>query len=411
MQAEIITIGDEILIGQIVDTNSAWLADRLGKAGIKISRITSIGDTAEEITETINIALRRSRLVLITGGLGPTKDDITKETLADIFGCGLTEHEPTLKQNEHLLTARGIAFNELNRSQAMVPECCRVIPNPYGTAPGMWFEREGSVLVSMPGVPFEMKNMVENELLSMFDIRFDLPANTHKTILTFGIPESELAETIAGWEDSLPDSFHLAYLPGTGGIKLRLSVYGEDYEKAVNDKFDELRDIIPGYIVDFSDRKLEQVVGETLVSRGETLSAAESCTGGNIAHRFTLNPGSSDYFVGGVVSYSNSVKENLLGVDPETLARHGAVSREVAEQMAEGVRVATGSTYGISTTGIAGPDGGTEEKPVGTVWIAVATPNGTESRKLALGKLREVNIELASSHAINLLRLCIAKRS
>lgn len=407
MQAEIITIGDEILIGQIVDTNSAWLAERLGRAGIQISRITSIGDTAEEISSTVAAALGRSPLVLTTGGLGPTKDDITKETLATLFECGLAEHEPTLRHIEKMLAARGIAFNALNRSQAMLPECCRVIPNPLGTAPGMWFEREGSVLVSMPGVPFEMKNMVEGELIGMLGSRFTLPANIHRTILIFGIPESELAERISEWEDSLPESFRLAYLPGAGGIRLRLSVYGGSPAKAVDEKFDELRQLIPDHIAGFSDRPLELVAGGMLAERGETVSVAESCTGGNIAHRFTSNPGSSAYFTGGVVAYANSVKESLLGVSTETLARHGAVSRETAVQMAEGVRRAMGSTYGISTTGVAGPDGGTEEKPVGTVWIAVAAPRGTVARKLALGKLREVNIELASSHAINLLRLCI----
>lgn len=413
MDAEIITIGDEILIGQIIDTNSAWLADRLGKAGIKISRITSIGDNADEITSTIRKAMSRSRLVFTTGGLGPTRDDITTKTLAAIFGCKLIEHKPSLELIEKMLAARGIAFNTLNRSQAMVPECCRVILNRYGTAPGMWFDRENSVLVSMPGVPFEMKEMVEKDILEMLANRFDLPVNTHMTIRTFGLPESELAEKIREWEDSLPANFHLAYLPSPVGIRLRLSVYGdssgsgkgsESTSSAESAKFAELRNIIPEYIVGLSELSIEQTVGSLLVSRGETVSTAESCTGGNVAHRFTSNAGSSAYFVGGIVSYSNSIKENLLGVDAETIGEHGAVSREVAEQMAEGVRKATGSTYGISTTGVAGPDGGTAEKPIGTVWIAVAAPQGTVSRKLTLGTLREINIELASSHAINLLR-------
>ena len=408
MQAEIITIGDELLIGQVVDTNSAWLGSTLGDDGIKVIQITSVQDNAAQIVQAVNDALSRADIVLMTGGLGPTKDDITKKTLAEMFGMKLVRNEQVYEMVGKQLALRGIAFTELNQGQALVPDGCTVLPNRNGTAPGMWFERDGKVLISMPGVPFEMKALVKDEVLPRLRKHFALDANVHRTIITFGLAESILADTIASWEEALPPYLHLAYLPSALCIRLRLSAYEIDRQKAeqeIESQIEKLSKVIPHYIIGSEDDSLESVTGTLLKTRGETLATAESCTGGNIAHRFTAMPGASEYFKGGVVAYSNEVKIALLGVDPESLNRYGAVSQSVAEQMAEGVRRATGATYGISTTGIAGPTGGTPEKPVGTVWMAGATPNGVFSRRMVFGSVRSQNIERASSNCINLLRL------
>ena len=408
MQAEIITIGDELLIGQVVDTNSAWLGSTLGDDGIKVIQITSVQDHAAQIVQAVNDALSRADIVLMTGGLGPTKDDITQKTLAEMFGMKLVRNEQVYEMVGKQLALRGIAFTELNQGQALVPDGCTVLPNRNGTAPGMWFERDGKVLISMPGVPFEMKALVKDEVLPRLRKHFALDANVHRTIITFGLAESILADTIASWEEALPPYLHLAYLPSALCIRLRLSAYEIDRQKAeqeIESQIGKLSKVIPHYIIGSEDDSLESVTGALLKTRGETLATAESCTGGNIAHRFTAMPGASEYFKGGVVAYSNEVKIALLGVDPESLNRYGAVSQSVAEQMAEGVRRATGATYGISTTGIAGPTGGTPEKPVGTVWMAVATPNGVFSRRMVFGSVRSQNIERASSNCINLLRL------
>ncbi len=408
MQAEIITIGDELLIGQVLDTNSAWLGRTLGEEGIKVTQITSIQDHAGQITKTVNDALGRVDIVLVTGGLGPTRDDITKQTLAAMFGMKLVRDEQVHEMVRQRLAKRGIAFNELNQGQSLVPDGCTVLPNRNGTAPGMWFDRNGKVLVSMPGVPFEMKALVSDEVLPRLRKHFSLNANVHRTAITFGLAESLLAERIAPWEGALPANVHVAYLPDLSAVRLRLSVYEAHPDEArneINRQFDRLASLIPRYLVGYDTDSLESVTGTLLRERGETLATAESCTGGNIAHRFTAIPGASDYFLGGVVAYSNHVKTALLGVDPDVLNRCGAVSQSVAEQMAEGVRHITGATYGISTTGVAGPGGGTPDKPVGTVWMALATPQGTYSQCMAFGSIRDQNIERSSSNCINLLRL------
>lgn len=408
MLAEIITIGDEILIGQVVDTNSAWLATHLNDVGIQVHQITSLPDNANHITQGLDEALAHADVVLITGGLGPTRDDITKHTLAAYFGMKLTLHQPSYDFIGRMLAKRGIDFNVSNQGQAMLPEGCTVLPNRNGTAPGMWFERGSKIVVSMPGVPFEMTAMMEEEVLPRMKAHFQLNAIVHKTAVTYGMAESTLAETIAGWEDRLAPHLRLAYLPGPAGIRLRLSAYevnrGEAQEE-IERQFEELERIIPEYIVGYDDATIESAVGGILVQRGQTVAVAESCTGGAIASRFTSRAGASDYFTGGVVAYSNDLKTTLLGVKPETLKQCGAVSRETAVEMAEGMRRISGATYAIATTGIAGPDGGTPEKPVGTVWIAIATPEGMFTRLRMFGALREVNIQRASSTAINLLRL------
>lgn len=408
MQAEIITIGDEILIGQIVDTNSAWIGGKLNAAGIKIYQITSVSDRTEHISEAITQALSHADIVICTGGLGPTKDDITKHTLARLFGMKLVRNEAVYEQVRAMTAVRHIDFNELNQDQALVPDGCTALPNRCGTAPGMWFERDGKVLVSLPGVPFEMKTLIDEQVLPRLYEHFRFDAIVHKTAITYGLAESILAETIADWENALPAYLHLAYLPSAMNIRLRLSAYdvnGQQAAAEIDRQFALLNQVIPYRIIGYGDATLESAVGELLRGRGETVAAAESCTGGNIAHRFTALPGASDYFRGGVVAYSNDVKTALLGVNADDLNRFGAVSRPVAEQMAAGVRKATGTTYGIATTGIAGPTGGTPDKPVGTVWMAVAGPEETYSIRMVFGSLRSQNIERASSNAINLLRL------
>lgn len=408
MLAEIIIIGDEILIGQVADTNSAWLAARLNDSGLQVNRITAVADRPSDISAELGKALERVDIVLTTGGLGPTKDDLTKKVLADFFGMELALHQPTLDFIGEMLARRGVAFNTLNRSQALLPEGCIVLPNRNGTAPGMWFERNGKVVVSMPGVPFEMKALIDEEILPRLKKHFRLNAIVHKTAVTHGLAESLLAETIAAWEEALPAELRLAYLPSPLGVRLRLSAYEVDRTLARQEiarQFELLEQIIPQYIVGYDDASIESVVGELLLRHGETVAVAESCTGGTLASRITLRPGASEYFRGGVVAYANEVKINLLGVKKQTLEQHGAVSRETAVEMAEGIRRVTGATYGIATTGVAGPSGGSPEKPVGTVWMAVATPAGVIARKHNFGALREPTIQRASAAALNLLRL------
>jgi nicotinamide-nucleotide amidase len=407
MLSRIITIGDEILIGQITDTNSGWIAARLDDAGIQIAGMESVADAAGDIIRALESSLATADIVVITGGLGPTKDDITKKTLADYFGCGMREDAGAYRMIESMVAARGFEFNELNRSQALVPECCTVLPNRNGTAPGMWFEREGKVVVSLPGVPFEMKALMEEEVLPRLKAKFRLGSIVHKTMLTFGIAESMLAERIAAWEDALPAALKLAYLPNPSGVRLRLSSYDADERQArelIETYFAALHDIIPGHILGYEGASVEAMVAALLTEKGKTLSLAESCTGGYIAHLFTSMPGSSDYLSGGVVAYSYDIKEKILGVDRDYLEKHGAVNATVAEQMALGVQKLTGSDYAISTTGVAGPSQGGESEPVGTVWIGIAHSGGVITRKMTFGKLREPNIERASASAIDLLR-------
>lgn len=412
MKADIITIGDEILIGQIIDTNSAWIAARLGEIGVSIRRKYSIGDRREEIISAVEESLAKAEVTIITGGLGPTKDDITKRVLAEIFHSQLICDTETYERVERMMAARGIAFNDLNKGQAMVPECCTVLPNHKGTAPGMWFEREGRVVVSLPGVPFEMEGLMMESVLPRIKEHFALASVVHRTAITYGLAESMMAELIAPWEEALPSHLHLAYLPSPSQLRLRLSAYDVEQAEAqreIEEQFAKLLPILGDYFVGWGDTTVQSAVAEMLVQRGETLASAESCTGGVIASKFTAMSGASEYFWGGVVSYDNSVKENVLGVSRHNLETYGAVSEQVARQMAEGVRRLCGTTYGVATTGIAGPTGGTPEKPVGTVWMAVATPTHTIAKCVQHGKIRAVNIERAASAAINMLRLEMKK--
>lgn len=406
MKATIITIGDEILIGQIVDTNSVSIAKKLNAIGITIAEKLSIGDTREAIVSTIDRALNATDILVITGGLGPTKDDITKHTLAQIFNSVLVYNEAEGEHVKSLLARRGIEFTDLNRGQAMLPKCCTVLHNAHGTAPGMWFDHEGKVIVSLPGVPFEMEHLMDDEVIPRLKARFELKAIVHRTLITRGIPESILAARIAEWEDALPPYLHLAYLPAPNVVRLRLSAYdveGAATEEEITTQFDTLRSIIGDNIVGYEGSSVEQQIHEILTARGEKLAVAESCTGGTIAAKFTAMAGASAYFMAGVVSYSNEAKHDILGVSWNSLNAYGAVSEQVAREMAEGVRRVSHADYGIATTGIAGPGGGSEEKPVGTVWMAVATPTKTIAVMRNSGTDRSQIISRASAYAIEML--------
>ena len=407
MKATILTIGDEILIGQIVDTNSVSIAKHLNTAGIVVREKISIGDDRTQILDTVSRALRDSEVTVITGGLGPTKDDITKKTLAELFNSDMHYDEAVAAHVERMLTARGIDFNELNRSQALVPDACTVLFNAHGTAPGMWFERDGHVVVSLPGVPYAMARQLQDEVMPRLKARFSLRQIVHRTMITAGLPESMLAKRIETWENALPPYLKLAYLPNPGAVRLRLSAYeveGESVAREIERQFEALRRIIPHNVLGYETATMQELVHRILTERRQTLATAESCTGGVIASRFTAMPGASAYFLCGVVSYSNEAKIRVLGVDADTIARYGAVSEQVARQMAEGARRVAGADYAIATTGIAGPTGGSAEKPVGTVWIAVATPAGTVAQCRQCGTDRGQIIDRASAFAIGLLR-------
>ncbi len=406
MNASIITIGDEILIGQIVDTNSAYIAQCLSDIGFRITDKISIGDSAEQITSTIEQELSRNDLIIMTGGLGPTKDDITKTTLAELFNSKMVRNPEVEEHVKEITAKRGIVYNALNQSQSMLPEVCTPIFNIHGTAPAMWFEREGHILISLPGVPFEMKELMKGEVTPRLKAHFTLRENVHRTMITSGLAESILAETIQEWEDALPSYIKLAYLPSFGRVRLRLSAYeveSGDVRKEIEQAFATLETIIPQYFVGYQGASIEQIVHEKLLNRGQTLAVAESCTGGAIAAKFTAIAGASAYFECGVVSYSNSSKESVLGVSRASLEKHGAVSEQIALEMADGVKRISGADYAIATTGIAGPTGGSDEKPVGTVWFGIATPERTFAVQIHSGSERSQIIGRATATAISLL--------
>lgn len=404
--SEIITIGDEILIGQIVDTNSAWMAAQLNMAGVKINRITSISDREKDIIEALQAAEKHADIILITGGLGPTNDDITKKTLAKYFDSSkMLVHQPSLEFIEARFALRGFALNELNRRQAEIPDNCTVIPNRHGTAPGMWFEKNDTIVVAMPGVPEEMKKMLP-DILNFLKQRILLPNIVHKTMLTYGISESALAEKINAWEQALPAGISLAYLPNIEtGVKLRLSTAIHNGNKIVDQLFENLANILGDKVYGYEPDTLESLVGQLLRRQKASIATAESCTGGKIAHRITSTPGSSEYFRGSVVAYSNEVKINILGVNPADIEKYGAVSSEVAMQMAKGVREALNADYAVSTTGIAGPAGGSRDKPVGLCWFGIATPKKTTTFSKQFTMDREGNIASAAAVALNEIRL------
>ena len=407
VRAEIITIGDEILYGQILDTNTQWISLELDKLGIKTIRKSSVGDQASEITQILHEAASRADIVFITGGLGPTKDDLTKKVLADFFNCVLEMHVDALQDVTEFFAKRGRELSDINRDQALLPTKAQFVPNKQGTAPCMWFEEKGVIWVSMPGVPFEMKAIMETEVLPRVVKHFKTPVIFHKVIKTVGIGESYLSDLIQDWELSLPSHIKLAYLPSLGIVKLRLTAFGEDVNALSSDVEKELARVMPlisSYVFGYEKEELAEVVGQLLRTQQASLGLAESCTGGHLAHQFTQISGSSDYFKGGIVSYANEIKMGQLGVAASILSEFGAVSEPCIRAMAEGARKELGSTYSLATSGIAGPMGGTDDKPVGTVWIALAHPEGVITRKLQLAGTRMQNIHMTSLASINLLR-------
>ena len=408
VKVEIITIGDEILIGQIVDTNSAWMATELNTAGFELAQITSVHDDANHIIEALEMALKRADVVLFTGGIGPTNDDITKQTLCSYFDTKLVFNDSVYQNIERLFANRpNYKMNELTKAQAMVPENCTVIQNEVGTAPITWFDKAGKVVVSMPGVPYEMKRAMSVEIIPRLQKQFDTPVIIHKTVQVYGYTESALALKIAEWESNLPEYIHLAYLPNSGVVKLRLSGFLENVlalEFVMNQQLDLLSQLLGNAIVANEDILIEQLLGNLLIASGKTVSTAESCTGGNIAHVFTSLSGSSSFFKGSVVAYANEVKENVLQVNSADIETFGAVSQQVVEQMAVGVCKLLKTDVAIATSGIAGPTGGSDEKPVGTTWIAVCSDDMVVSREFSFGKLREQNILRATQAALLMLK-------
>ena len=401
-----ISIGDELLIGQVINTNAAWLGEQLSGAGFQLHSALTIGDSEKDILDAFH-ACMDADLVLVTGGLGPTADDITKPTVCKFFDTELEFCQPAYDNVVSLFKRRGFEMSERNRSQAMLPKACQYIPNTYGTAPCMWLEKNGVVFAFMPGVPFEMKGIFTDELLPRIKERFHAVPYEKRVIMTTGIGESFLADSIKGWEDALPEFLSLAYLPQHGMVRLRLSGRHENAKllhETLDTEVGKLKALISKYIFAMQDEPIEHVVFELLINRCMTFASAESCTGGNIAHRITLIPGSSEVFKGTAVTYATPTKTKVLGVSAETIEKHGVVSQEVVEGMARGVRQLMEADFGLATTGVAGPSGGTEENPVGTVWIGLATPNKVISKRFNFGKDRENVINRATIAAYEMLR-------
>ena len=412
MKAEIITIGDELLIGQTIDTNSAWMGAELSLAGFDVRKKTSVHDLRSDILKVLSEATGKSDVVLITGGLGPTSDDITKQTLCEFFNTRLVLNKEVLTMIEKMMQRRNFPMNENNKKQAEVPESCRVLPNAAGTAPGMWFEKEGTIFISMPGVPHEMRYIMIEHVIPELRKRFTSQVIIHRNIMTYGVPEARLAELLTEFEASLPENIKLAYLPAAGVIKLRLTGTGKDKEvvsEMVNVRVQKLYSLIPDLIFGENEESFETVIGKLLTKAKKTICTAESCTGGNIAHLITSVPGSSNYYRGSVIAYSNNVKTKLLGVDEKLIEKDGAVSESVVKAMAEGARRLLETDFSVATSGIAGPDGGSEEKPVGTLWIAAASEEGTVAEKHTFGSDRITNIARFSNSALSLLRKQIIK--
>jgi nicotinamide-nucleotide amidase len=409
--ASIITIGDELLIGQVIDTNSAWIAQELNKSGISVKHRIAVGDVWEDIWQALDEESKQSSLILITGGLGPTADDITKPLLCEYFGGRMVIHQPTLDHLTELFEkVLKRPMIERNAKQAEVPDVCTVLKNERGTAPGMLFKKEGKIFVSLPGVPHEMKWIMEHHVIPMIPKLFDTGFIEHRTLLTAGIGESFLADLVQPVEEALPAHIKLAYLPNYGMVRLRLTAFGSDKAKLqveIDDHFNQFKEIVKEFLVTDQDIPMELVVGNLLKQTGSTLATAESCTGGYIAHLLTNHAGSSAYFTGSVVSYANSVKQNVLHVKEETLQTVGAVSEETITQMANSVLALMHTDYAIAVSGIMGPDGGSPEKPVGTVWIAVANKEKTLTKQFHFRFDRRRNIELTANSALNLLRIFI----
>lgn len=406
--AEIITIGDEILYGQTLDTNSHWISGKLDEIGVKVRTKTTVGDEREDILQSFKNAESRADIILITGGLGPTQDDLTKPLLSEYFNSPLVTNEEALADVSRVFERLGRPLTEVNRKQAEIPDIATKITNQMGTAPGMWLEKEGKVFVSMPGVPFEMRQMMSDTILPKLRNKFVQEVIYHKIVRTIGIGESSLAELIVDWENNLPDHIKLAYLPTLGMVKLRLTAMGTNLEKLQEDceeLTEQIKPLINQYVYSYDDQNLENYLGELLAKSNKTIAFAESCTGGYLSHLLTSVPGSSEYFKGSIISYAYEVKENELGVDAEIMNKLGAVSEEVVVQMSKAVREKLKTDIGISISGIAGPGGGTEEKPVGTVWISYSDKHKTVAKKFNFSKDRVLNIKYSAYMALNMLRL------
>lgn len=408
MNAIIITIGDEILMGQILDTNSQYMARRLTEIGVEVIEELSIPDKQEEIYETVDYAMQEADLILVTGGLGPTKDDVTKKVLAEYFGSRLVFNPQAMEWLEELLRDRNLPMNENNRSQAYLPDNCRVLRNFKGTASGMWFERGWKSLISMPGVPFEMEHLVDTYVIPDLKAKYPHLQLEFRMLKVYDVPESQLAQHLELWENSLGEGLKLAYLPSPGLVRLRITAKGEAV-KRLDETYRGLKEVLKGMKFTEGDDSLEKQIGTVLRKKGVTIATAESCTGGEIARLITSVPGSSGYYKGSVVSYANEVKTNVLGVNAADLEREGAVSETVVLQMAEGVKKLMNTDYAVSTSGVAGPDGGTPGKPVGTVWIGIATPAKTFARKYVFSFTRERNIAKAAAKALELVMMEVQK--
>jgi nicotinamide-nucleotide amidase len=409
---EIITIGDELLIGQVINTNASWMGEQLSLSGLQLKRVTSIGDNNQQILDALHDAVTRAEFVFITGGLGPTADDITKPALCEFFGTQLVYNEEAFQQVKALFQRRGMEVSDRNKAQAMLPENCHPVQNENGTAPGMWFEKDSAVIVSMPGVPFEMKAMFENQVIPKVMAMVNKGHILHKTIMTNGIGESSLADIIKDWEQALPINFKLAYLPQPGMVRLRLSGSGIDrneLEQTMNTLVTKLIPLISDYVFGYDNDTLEEIVGDLLKKSNKTIGTAESCTGGYLAHLITSISGSSAYFRGSVIAYANEIKTSALRVNESDIAKYGAVSKEVVEAMAIGLQKKFNVNYALATSGVAGPDGGTPEKPVGTIWIALATDKGVQSEKFQFGEHRGRNIRRSALSALNMLRIELLK--
>ena len=401
-----ISIGDELLIGQVINTNAAWLGEQLSAAGFQLDSALTIGDSEKAILEAFNGCMDAD-LVLVTGGLGPTADDITKPTVCKFFGTELAFCQEAYDNIVALFNRRGFQMSERNRGQAFLPKSCIYVPNNYGTAPCMWLEKDGVVFVFMPGVPFEMKGIFADELLPRFTKRFHSVPYEKRVVMTTGIGESFLADKIKDWETALPNFLSLAYLPQYGMVRLRLSGRHEDADllhQTLDTEIEKLKALVPEYIFSMEDQPIERVVFNLLINKGKTFATAESCTGGNLAHVFTLIPGSSEVFKGTAVTYATPMKTKVLGVPSTTIETYGVVSQQVVEGMAKGVRDLMETDFGVATTGVAGPGGGSAETPVGTVWIAVASPKGLTSKCFNFGKDRENVINRATVAAFEMLR-------
>lgn len=411
-KAEIISIGDEILYGQTLDTNAHWISGELDSLGIQVARKITIGDIREEIIEAIRQAESRADIILITGGLGPTNDDLTKPCLVEYFDTHLVRNEEVLENIRNLFESRGRAISKVNEAQADLPENCTAIHNKIGTAPGMWFERNQKVIVSMPGVPYEMKQMMTDTILPNLKEKYVKAGIFHRMIRTIGIPESTLADLIKDWEAALPQHIKLAYLPTMGTVKLRLTAKGDNQkalEAEMQERIDQVLPTIEKYVYGFDDEEIEEAIGRILKERNYNLAVAESCTGGFLSHKITSVPGSSAWFNGSFVPYSNQLKNEQLQVPMEIIQEHGAVSEPVVLALAENVRKAFKTDVGVSISGVAGPSGGTPEKPVGTVWIGYADARKTVAKKFQLTKDRAINIQYSAIAALNMIRINLDK--